>query len=473
MNPGKSIWIGILCCALALVPTVCRAAEDLVFRISGERATLRAQNVPVRRVLEQMASEGLRVRIDPSLDFRVSADFADRDLRSAMASILKPADHVLVWEAVEGPVGPITRLAEVQVFKAGRKDRIRLLALSTRRIVADPESGGHYVAGELLIRVKSGATREVFEKMLERIDGRVVDVHPALGIYRVRVPSEDALLPLVERLSDDPAMDAVEPNAAYPLIGSRPSGAVPLTATAPAAWHLSDEPVRIAVLDTGISAGEEHSARVVSTFNAVDPEMPATDDLGHGTRMALIASGEVLPEGIRLEPNELQPVVVVKAFDESGYISSFDFARSIDFTAAQGARVMNLSWGSGHDSRFLADALAYADRLGIVVVAASGNEPTGEAMYPAAYDTVIGVGALAPDGKPWESSNFGAHVAIYAPGFAGFDTDGDGMADERVAGTSVSTAFVSHLVAGMISTRPETTREQLLAGLNRLLAPNS
>ncbi len=430
--------------------------------------TLHAEEVPVKRILIKLAETGLRVKADPGLELRVTADFADREIGSALAAILKSADHVLVWETVDGPVGPITRLAEVQLFRAGQKDRIRRLP-AARRIVVDSETGSAYVAGELLIRLKPGVSRETFEQVLDEIRGWIVDSHPVLGVYRVRVSDDADLAALAKRLAEQRAAEAVEPNYAYPLIVSRSAGAVfsTFSAAPDAAAHSGDFP--IAVLDTGISSAQLQTAQVLSAYNAIEPDLPASDELGHGTRMALLASGAVLPIGISVEPRSLHPVVAVKAFDENGYVSAFDFARSIDFAASQKARVMSLSWGSGTDSRFLKDALEYADKLGMVVVAAAGNDPTGEAMYPAAYGTVIGVGALAPSGKRWDSSNFGDHVAIYAPGFAGFDTDGDRTADEAYAGTSVSTAFVAHLVAGLLSRQPELARDQVMEVLRRML----
>ena len=40
--------------------------------------------------------------------------------------------------------------------------------------------------------------------------------------------------------------------------------------------------------------------------------------------------------------------------------------------------------------------MARLDELGVLVVAAAGNEGTGEPRYPAAYPSVIGVGADRP-----------------------------------------------------------------------------
>ena len=73
--------------------------------------------------------------------------------------------------------------------------------------------------------------------------------------------------------------------------------------------------------------------------------------------------------------------------------------RSIDFALAKGARVMSLSWGAETDSAFLGEAFRYAESKNMIILASAGNEPTGKAIYPAAYSSVIGVGALGPDGQ--------------------------------------------------------------------------
>jgi subtilisin family serine protease len=125
---------------------------------------------------------------------------------------------------------------------------------------------------------------------------------------------------------------------------------------------------------------------------------------------------------------------------------------------------MSLSWGSETRSDFLENALNRASSKGLIVVASAGNEPTGKPVYPAAYPSVMGVGAMAPDGKAWENSNYGDFVMFYAPGFAtmpvGYKGD-PGM----YAGTSISAAFVSNLVANVLSRNPGATKEEVIQTL--------
>ena len=79
---------------------------------------------------------------------------------------------------------------------------------------------------------------------------------------------------------------------------------------------------------------------------------------------------------------------------------------------------------------------------GLFIVASAGNEPTGKPIYPAAYSSVIGIGALRPDGKKWGKSNYGDFVEFEAPGFAKLPVGYKGEPG-IYAGTSISAAFVA------------------------------
>jgi subtilisin family serine protease len=54
------------------------------------------------------------------------------------------------------------------------------------------------------------------------------------------------------------------------------------------------------------------------------------------------------------------PVVAIRAFDDNGNASYFGLLRSIEYAVRQGAKVINMSWGSETDSDFLRSAIGYA-----------------------------------------------------------------------------------------------------------------
>ena len=129
--------------------------------MEGDRLTVRADRVSLQEVLAQVAALGVSVRIDAEINPLVSASFKDRDLQKGLASILKSTNHVLVWKSVEGPLGPMPKLAEIQVFRPGKKSLMKPLAKqSNLPIVKDPRSGALYVANEILLRLEPGMTPE-------------------------------------------------------------------------------------------------------------------------------------------------------------------------------------------------------------------------------------------------------------------------------------------------------------------------
>jgi serine protease len=64
------------------------------------------------------------------------------------------------------------------------------------------------------------------------------------------------------------------------------------------------------------------------------------------------------------------------------------------------------------------EAVTYAHQKGVTVIAAAGNEGSGNVSYPGACEHVIGVSALGPTGEKAPYSNYGVGVDISAPGGA-------------------------------------------------------
>ena len=81
-----------------------------------------------------------------------------------------------------------------------------------------------------------------------------------------------------------------------------------------------------------------------------------------------------------------------------------------------GCDVLNLSLGVPYERDSLREAIEYAAEKGVIVVAATGNDGTGELYYPAAYAGVIGVTAVDSSGTLSVRSNHNESVMIAAPG---------------------------------------------------------
>jgi len=187
--------------------------------------------------------------------------------------------------------------------------------------------------------------------------------------------------------------------------------------------------------------------------------------------MALIASGGIAPAGMQPAGDaEGTPLVAIRSFDDEGATSNFAIFNAINFAQDNGASVLSLSWGSETKSEFMESSITHAQDQGMTVVAAVGNTPNGIASYPAAYDGVIGVGALAADGNVWEKSNYGNFVDVTAPGQANFPIGHDGPPG-AYSGTSISTPVVARAFSQYMAQNPGTTQDQMLNAFYTSLSP--
>jgi membrane-anchored mycosin MYCP len=114
-----------------------------------------------------------------------------------------------------------------------------------------------------------------------------------------------------------------------------------------------------------------------------------------------------------------------------------------------GASVLNLSVAGYADFPELRSAVEYAVTRDVLVVAAVGNGQQDGAelsSFPAAYDGVLGVGAIDIDGARTATSQVGPYVDLVAPG-AGVLTTTRVGGHAYASGTSYAAPFVSATAA--------------------------
>ncbi|HFC53491.1 MAG TPA: peptidase S8, partial [Gammaproteobacteria bacterium] len=96
----------------------------------------------------------------------------------------------------------------------------------------------------------------------------------------------------------------------------------------------------------------------------------------------------------------------------------------------QPADIINLSLGGTSQSDAERDLYDKLRSMGIIVVAAAGNESSTVPSYPAAYPTVISVSAVTMQGGLAPYSNRGPTIDVAAPGGNnGVDSNGDSYLD--------------------------------------------
>jgi serine protease len=132
-------------------------------------------------------------------------------------------------------------------------------------------------------------------------------------------------------------------------------------------------------------------------------------------------------------------IMPVRVLGQNGG-SSYDVIQGIRYAAglsndsgsvpATAADIINLSLGGGGFSQPTQDLFDQLRDLGIIVVAAAGNDGSSAPGYPASYDNVISVSAVDINSELAPYSSFGSFVDIAAPGGdASVDRNGDGYGD--------------------------------------------
>lgn len=454
----------VILAGIIAFPSFIRAVE---VEVVGDRLSIRAQGVPLREILDGLAAAGIKVTSAPEINPSISADFKNKPVHEGFGAILKPYGYVLFWERIRD--GGNLRLSEIQVFVPGARTGGSADGTETGFAVArDPRNGALYVQNEILLQALPGADGHLIERLISGAGGILLEKNDALGIYRARLPDGIDIPAFLDQLKEKEGRLIAEPNHALPIDTPRWSAAgaaAPREAKIPGALP-GDGGAPVAVLDSGVLAGYGLEESMIAALDAVQPGMPVTDGLGHGTQMALIAAGMIRPMGATGDPGATPPIIPIRTFDDNGMTSNFAVMRGIDFAVQNGARVLSMSWGSETPSRFLEEAMNYADSRGLIVVASAGNEPTGKPVYPAAYPSVLGVGALAPDGTAWRHSNYGSFVSVAAPGYANLPVGYKGEAG-LYAGTSVATAYVSNVISGLLSENPDWNKADVINYLKK------
>ncbi|MBD2178225.1 peptidase S8 [Pseudanabaena sp. FACHB-1998] len=177
--------------------------------------------------------------------------------------------------------------------------------------------------------------------------------------------------------------------------------------------------ITIAVIDTGVSRVEDlKNTKFVKGYDFVNDREDASDDNGHGTHVAgTIAQSTNNNFGVAGIAYEAS-IMPLKVLSASGGGTISDIAEAIIFAADNGANVINMSLGGGGESKLMQEAIDYAYKKGVVVVAAAGNSNRNAAFYPARYPKVIAVSATSATGEKAPYSNYGAGVDVAAPGGA-------------------------------------------------------
>jgi len=219
--------------------------------------------------------------------------------------------------------------------------------------------------------------------------------------------------------------------------------------------------VKIAIVDTGVDYTHEDLAGnyVSGGYDWVNNDNDPMDDNSHGSHCAGIAAA-VMDNNKGIAGVAQVSIMAEKVLDSGGSGSFSDVADGIVHAADNGADVISMSLGSSSPSSTIEDACKYAWGKGVILVGASGNDYDNHISYPAAYDSVIAVGALDRSDKRTSWSNYGEDLELMAPGDTIVSTVLDG-GYEFYSGTSMACPHVAGVAALALSRHPDYTNQQI------------
>lgn len=209
--------------------------------------------------------------------------------------------------------------------------------------------------------------------------------------------------------------------------------------------------IKIAVIDTGISGIS--SGRIAKGKNYVIQDETTADTIGHGTAVAKIIL-DVAPQ------STIIPLVYCSKTDDNKIIKADneELAKIIkDAVDVFECRIINISSGTTENNEDLYEAICYAEENGVVVVSSVGNKNNESAQnvyFPAAYDTVIGVGAVCRDRSVASFSQRNISISLCAPGDELTVLKPNGKYTITY-GTSYATAYVSAAASLVLSENPQ------------------
>jgi hypothetical protein len=150
-------------------------------------------------------------------------------------------------------------------------------------------------------------------------------------------------------------------------------------------------------------------------------------------------------------------ILALKALGHSGMGSTAAVATAVRHAVEAKSDIVCMSLGSPRPDDQLHAAIRDANKAGVIVVCAAGNDG-GAVNYPAAFAETIGVGAVDKHGNACEFSSRGKEIVVAAPGE---DITSTWLADgyATISGTSMAAPFVAGLLALYVSHQKREGRQ--------------
>lgn len=318
------------------------------------------------------------------------------------------------------------------------------------------------IPGEYLFKFYNDSDRRAFEAYARRNGVRIIGSMSAGNVLRIGIGDRSLLDKL---LSNAPVAIDWMPNT-YVRVPERKDNKPQTPPNEPyiafgnkaLAWlGIKDntgwgQGITVAVLDTGINASGSLTGKDIQQFDLISESSHAGI---HGTAVASIIAGNDFT-GVAPDVN----LMSIKVMSDSGTGDAFTLAQGIIKAVDNGAQIINMSLGSKSDNFVVRDAIQYAVKRGVILVAAVGNDAQYGVLYPARYPDVIAVAGVDYQGTHLYFSNRGPAIDLAAPA-AGVAVPLESDKTVKFSGTSAATPFVVGAIAEILTRDPNQSLESI------------
>jgi subtilisin family serine protease len=238
------------------------------------------------------------------------------------------------------------------------------------------------------------------------------------------------------------------------------------TRNQPGASEWLDWPLSATATGTGQSGVvQQQSAAILDQQSAAILDGQPCGAFGHGT----------MTSGLVHLAAPTAKILPLKAFTASGTGYLSNIIAALYYAVQHKANIVNMSFDLATPSPALSQAVSYANRANVVLVAAAGNESTSARVYPAAITGyVMGIASTTNWDARSSFSNYGsADVWIAAPGEYVISTF-PGGSYAAASGTSFSSPLVAGTAALLLNAKTGLNQSQAASALahGRTLTPD-
>jgi subtilisin family serine protease len=257
--------------------------------------------------------------------------------------------------------------------------------------------------------------------LIQSLGGQVTHQYKYIPVVAATIPTNQEDL-----LEADARVAYVEDDQPiYPLGSKQITDYGVSKIEAPAAWAMgySGQGVKVGIFDSGIDI-DHPDLTVVGGIDLVGDGNGLDDCNGHGTHVAgIVGARNNGRYTVGVAPRAgLYSMRFADCNWEGASVSKM--IEGLEWAIDNGIDIINMSFGFGIEGVSLPTALSEAADAafdeayarGIVLIAASGNSSAPYVGYPAAYETVVAVGATDDADNLASFSQYGTDQELTAPG---------------------------------------------------------